>query len=130
MRVRSVAFALVVLGVVGLAAQNAKLTFEVASIKHNTNGAGGSTRLTPGRYSASNVGLYSLIVTAYGIPTALARYSVIVGGRAFDPPRLPDRCERNCSGIDQILKAHFDINATIPQGVPSTQEALRPMLRT
>ena len=113
-----------------LSAQAAEPEFELASVRHNPNDATESrTRLTLGRYSAINVRLHSLIATAYGIPGPLERFSVIVDGRPLGMLRADDRCVRSCSGADQILKAPFDINATIPQGVPATQEALRPMLR-
>jgi uncharacterized protein (TIGR03435 family) len=118
---------LAVCSVVALGAQTTKPTFEVASIRQNVSGTGGSTRLSPGRYSATDTKLHSLIVTAYGI--SLPQFSLIVGGKPFGYSRLPDRCDRDCSGPDQILKAHFDINATIPQGVPATQESLRQLLR-
>jgi uncharacterized protein (TIGR03435 family) len=86
--------------------------------------------LRAGRYSTINQSLYSLILEAYDLPQVTVMFALFVGGRTFAPPRRDDRCDRNCSSTSQILNAHFDIIATLPQGVPSTQQFVRPMLRT
>src|SRR5688500_4642024 len=90
-----------------LAAQQPAPTFEVASIKPNTNGI--SNTLPPSRsngsYSASNVALKSVIANAYD-----ARIFQIEGGP------------------DWLTSERFDIIARGPEGTP---DGLRPaMLRT
>ena len=90
-----------------LAAQQPAPTFEVASIKPNTNGI--SNALPPsvsnGSYSASNVALKSVIANAYEV-----RIFQIEGGP------------------DWLTSARFDIIARGPEGTP---DRLRPaMLRT
>ena len=90
-----------------LAAQQPAATFEVASIKPNTNGI--SNALPPSRsngsYSASNVALKSIIANAYEV-----RIFQIEGGP------------------DWLTSDRFDIIARGPEGTP---DRLRPaMLRT
>src|SRR5215831_10255883 len=88
--------------VLSVSAQAPKPTFEVASVKHNTGGTGGSSASSPGRYSATNRSLYRLILEAYEIPQATALFAIVVDGRAFALPRGDDRCDRNCSSTSQI----------------------------
>jgi len=94
------------------ARQNVDSSFEVASIRQNTDGtAAPTTRVEAGRYVASNVALEQVIADAYRMP--------VVGGPEWinDPPgpRRPD-------------EIRFDITATIPPGTPPNRVAL--MLRT
>lgn len=92
--------------------------FEVVSIRHNTSGdnMGFPSRWTPGRYSAINTRLDSLVLEAFGIPRQLAHHFVVGGLR-------PDvSCTRNCSSREEVLGARFDIQATLPEGVPQSQQ--------
>jgi hypothetical protein len=99
MRMRRILLVIVgiVLGVGGietrLAAQmSSSVSFEVASIRVRNSGAGSTTmRVQPGRYSAANVTLRTLIVNAYDL-----QGFQLSGGPSW------------------IRSEHFDIVAKIP----------------
>jgi uncharacterized protein (TIGR03435 family) len=77
-------------------AQNQPLAFEVASVKPNDSGGRGTTMgMQPGRYTATNVTLRTLIVSAY----RLQSFQLL-------------------GGLGWISSDHFDIVAKIPDGVP------------
>jgi uncharacterized protein (TIGR03435 family) len=79
-------------GTARLLAQQASPAFEVASIKTNRSGAGGSSmRFSTGRVTMANVPLKKVILTAYGIP---------------------DDHQYAAVGPDWLVTEHFDIQAT------------------
>ena len=128
MRVLATILVAVSLGSSGLATPQdgqrpAAPAFDVVSVRHNTSGDNISypSRWTPGRYSAINTRLDLLILEAFGIPSQLA-HQFVVGGL-----QLGVSCLRNCSSREEILGARFDIQATLPEGVPQSQQ--RAMLR-
>ena len=98
--------------------------FDVASIRHNVTG---SARFTVDRQStrfvATNVALQTLIQMAYGIDGNMAQY-LLLGGTASGIP-----CTANCVTKDEILRARFDIQATVPEGSVATGDQLMLMLR-
>ncbi len=102
----------------GAAGQNQTLpVFDVSSVRHNTGSATiSSARWFPGRFVAVNARLDRLITQAFGIPLNLAE-QLVVGGIRRDA-----RCNRNCSSRDEILSAHFDIQATFPGEVAPAQQ--------
>ncbi len=113
------------LGTSSLAAPQAgkgpsKPAFEVVSVRHNTSGENISypSRWTPGRYSAINTRLDFLVLEAFGIPLQLAHQFVVGGLR----PEVG--CLRNCSSREEVLGARFDIQATLPDDVPQSQQRL------
>src|SRR4029077_426078 len=70
--------------------------FQVASLKPNNSGTRGTTMgMQPGRYTATNVTLRTLIVNAYGLQSFQ-----LSGGPGW------------------IGSDHFDIVAKVPAGVP------------
>ena len=92
--------------------------FEVASVRHNTsNETRASARWLPGRFVAVNQRLDRLVTEAFGIPLNLAE-QLVLGGIRRDA-----RCNRDCSSRDEILSAHFDIQATFTGDVPPVQRA-------
>lgn len=91
------------------------LSFEVASVRHNTSGSReGYFNHSPRRFSASNIQLQALIVTAYGVDTRLARFLVVGGTTLRD-------CPSNCSRKEEVLAARFDVDAVVPAGAPPRQ---------
>ena len=102
------------------ASQTAKAPlFEVSSVRQNTSGVSkASTQWFPGRFSSVNARLDMLILEAFAIPQGLAQVQ-LAGGL-----RLEMNCLRNCSSRDEILSARFDIQATLPPGLPTAQRPL------
>ena len=102
----------------GAAGQSQISVFDVSSVRHNIGSATiSSARWFPGRFVAVNVRLDRLVTQAFGIPLNLAE-QLVLGGIRRDA-----RCNRNCSSRDEILSAHFDIQATFAGEVASTQQA-------
>jgi uncharacterized protein (TIGR03435 family) len=98
--------------------------FDVAAVRHNTSAANQAFfDRTPGRFSATNAPLQTLIQMAYGIDSNLARF-VVMGGttsRAI--------CTANCASKEEILTARFDITAAAPPGAQPNEEQVMLMLR-
>lgn len=111
---RRLAAALAVTGFIAVDAQTiaATRTFEVASVKLRSgdNGSpfpvcdGNKLQLEPGRFSATNTTLYSIIMLAYNV-----RYSCFI---VSDKGLLS-------GGPKWVLTDRYDIVATIPAGTPA-----------
>lgn len=103
----------------GAAGQNQTVpVFDVASVRHNTGSdTRSSARWFPGRFVAVNQRLDRLVTEAFGIPLNMAE-QLVLGGIRRDA-----RCNRNCSSRDEILAAHFDIQATFTGEVAPAQQA-------
>jgi uncharacterized protein (TIGR03435 family) len=76
------------------------------------------------RLVATNIPLQTLVLRAYGIDGALARFLLIGGTTSRNV------CTRNCSSTEEILTANFDVNALAPDGVPVGEQTMMAMLRT
>jgi len=107
--------------IAGIAAAQSR-TFEVASIRlqdPSADGRGNARALTPelagGRY-ATSVLVYNLVTKAFGLQ--------------FCPIELMagEDCPYVTGGPAWIRKDRYEIRATLPEGTPSTEAAIAPML--
>lgn len=81
-------------------------TFEVASVRPSDSASTTGAFSSRGdRFTATNVRLRRIIELAYGIPPQLSRFRIV--------------------GEDQVLSRRFDIQAKMPEGLPSDQIVLR-----
>ena len=95
----------------GLSAQKpttgeATPTFEVASVRaSDATSSTGAFSSAGERFTATNVLLRRIIGRAYGIPPQFERFGIL--------------------GEDEVLSRRFDIQAKLPEGLPSDQIVLR-----
>lgn len=113
------AFGILSLAAQGDGGQTTKVpVFEVASVRQNTSGdTVSSARWFPRRFTAVNYRLDMLVLNAFGIH--IGRGPILLDGFRFDA-----KCLRNCSSREEILSAHFDVQATFQGEIPPTQQPL------
>jgi uncharacterized protein (TIGR03435 family) len=107
----------------GLQAQDPLPAFDVASVKHNTSATARlAINRAPARLTVVGAPLSSLILMAYNVRASLARFTV-EGLTPGDP------CLADCKTRNDVLRARFDVTATVPVGTTASNEQQMLMLR-